>query len=145
MRQHGWNCLEKLGGITIAHHCHETPRASQAGKGGAKISHGIGGFDLTRLPRNTHHDVPENRAHERSEYLAEDRSAHKPKKVKRFQLWKHSGRKKHEMIDMLLKGVGVVHSNGGTCIMTDDVPLLDAALDTEFSICSERIANCLGP
>jgi len=36
------------------------------------------------------------------------------------------------MVHTILKGVGVVHSNGGACIMTDDVPLLDAALDAKL-------------
>ena len=36
------------------------------------------------------------------------------------------------MVHTLLKGVGVVYGNGGACIMTDDVPLLDAALDAEL-------------
>ena len=36
------------------------------------------------------------------------------------------------MVDMLLKGVGVVHGNSRTCVVTDDVPFLNAAFDAEL-------------
>src|SRR5580704_10518612 len=132
MGQHAWNGLEKHGGIAIAHHGHETPSASQAGKGSAKLFDRIGGLRLARLQRNTLNNVPENRAHEGCEDFAEDWNAHVTEKVKRFQFRKHGGGKEHEMVDTLLIGIGVVHGNGGACIMTDHVPLLDATLDAEL-------------
>ncbi len=130
--QHAWNVLEKHGGIPIAHHGHETPSAAQAGKRSTKLFDGIGGLRLAGLQRNTHNYIPENCAHEGGEDFAEDWNADVTEKVKRFQLRKHSRRKKHEMVDALLIGVGVVHGNGGACIVTDDVPLLDAALDADL-------------
>jgi hypothetical protein len=59
------------------------------------------------------------------EKFAYDGNSDEPEEGKRFQLWKHSRRKKRQVVHALLKTVRVVHGDSGTCIVSDNVPLLD--------------------
>jgi len=132
LRQHLRDGRKEFGRIAEPYYGHQAPRTQQTGKGSAKISHRLSGLGPPCLQGETHGDVPENSAHDRGEEFADNRNTDQAEKVKRLQLWKHGGRQKDEMVHVFLKAVRVMHGDGGTGIVPDDMPFLDVAFDADL-------------